>query len=238
MKKYLVGGLIGFVSACLLGLLTMFLAFGYSFEAWLLTMNAELNASLSDFPEEIAFYSDSGENFDTMYQLDAKFLDDYSIIPEYRGFSLIREQPVREFSKTDFRAVCVKSIRDFHMDFAVTLDEDSRTTLKDSFAENGPDFSYSPAESGYRKHYFFVAVGDLIASFWVTGEGAQGYADAVTENPDQPDFLLAVPFNQLNNFGSYLANWMVNEPPVGCTPDIDPSSLPGWDTIVGLHWEQ
>ncbi len=240
MKKYLIGGVIGFLAAPLAGLLFLYIQLGpTSALYWLYDWNATISASLEELPEDAEYYSELGNSYGTFYEVKSTFMDDFSISPKYHRLGFYLLDPVVEFQKEDYRSVCIQSfdLDTWRMNVAITLGKEARNTLATSFSQSSSSYFHPLMQDVYQKRYVIEAETDLIKTFWVSGDGALKYRDAVENAPDEPDFILSVPLDQLLSFQRYLAEGMLDAPPTGCTPDIDPTRLPGWAVVVLPYWK-
>lgn len=231
MKKYLIGGVLGFIAAPVLGSLLLYVRYGIQplYLLLFLTNNEPMH-------EERAAYSEGGFSYFTDYALSAPFLDTESDVSWVRPFGFFREEPVILFTKEDYQSVCLRSFDRYNFELEVTLHPEIRTILQDSFAETGEQFEDGFTDESYKKRYFLEAGGDLIKSFWVSDDGAEAYRQAVTNTPGAADFVLTVPMGQLENFLLYMKNDMTHQAPMGCTPDIRPEQIPVWEEIVSSIW--
>jgi len=232
MKKYLIGGFIGFLIMPLSFILFILAKFGPEPFYSLLLMGNQPN-----LPEELEKYHQSAAPYYTDYGLEAPFLDDDSLISHSRDLGIYREEPIQQWSKGDYTSVCLNSFDSTAFDVAVTLSPDARKTLLKSLEFTNEKFTDSLADGGYEKRYYIEAGGNRIFWFWVTGGGAKSYAEAIKKTPEKPDFILKVPLEQLYNFQFYLVNGMIDQPLKGCTPNINPNQIPAWQDVVIPFWE-
>lgn len=229
MKKYLIGGVVGFFAMPLLAFLILLHTSG----ADLLHL---INHVFNDAPQEK--YREPANKFYTGYGLKAPFIDNYSYVDYLRSFLIYREEPVLDLEPEDFRSLCIQSFDEDSFELAVSLTPQAREILRQSFAEAGDQFHSSFADGGYGKRYFIETSNDFIIWFWVTGGGAHNYANAQENKPEEPDFILSVPLGQLDNFQFYLSNGITDALPTGCTSDVKPEQMPGWNSVVVPFWEK
>lgn len=239
MKKYLIGGVIGFITAPLVGLLVLYIQLGSMAQYWLYDWNAKINADFDDLPEESEQYTQPADDFYTEYRIASSFMDETSEWISYRNLGFYHLDPVINFKKEDYRSVCVQSFDFAKLDLAITLGDNARNKLIESFAQNSDTSYYHPTNSDdYRKRYIIEAKHNLITSIWISGGGAQNYKSAVEAAPNEPDFVLSVPIDQLENLQYYLTEGMTDAPPEGCTLDVNPNDHPGWAAVVLPYWKK
>lgn len=228
MRKYLIGGLVGFLVPPIALMLFLLLTFG----------SEPFYHAFTDpgYPEETEGYRNEADYYSTDYKLEAAFLDEDSIISHNRPMGLYREEPVIAFDKRDYQSVCVSHYDAEYMDFAITLTANARDKVLESFQYQEAKFENSFREGGFEKRYYLEASGNRIFWFWVTGGGAAAYETAIKAAPAQPDMILKVPMDQLYNFQFYLINGMTDKPPLGCTPDVDPRKMPAWMDLIIPFW--
>lgn len=231
MKKYIIGGIIGFLALPLSGAVFLFISAGIQPFYTLYYLFAT-----EPLPEELEKYHGNAYSNSTDYVLNGAFLDEDSFTTVSRGFLVYREEPVVNLHKTDFASVCMSSFDADSFDVAITLTPEARETLGASFSETGEAFKNTFAPGGFTKRYFIEAGGDPISWFWVSGGGARSYEAALKADPTHPDMILKVPMEQLYNFQFYLINEMTDTPPLGCTPDVDPRKMPAWMTVIIPFW--
>lgn len=239
MKKYLIGGVIGFVTAPLVGFLFLYIQLGSMAQYWLYDWNAKINADLDDLPEGSEYYSQPAEDYFTRYSITSPFMDEASDMISYRNLGFYHLDPVINFKKEDYRSVCVQSYDFAEINLAITLGDNARAKLIESFAQNSETSYYHPTNSDdFRKRYIIEAKDDLIASLWLSGGGAQNYKSTIGAAPNEPDFVLSVPVDQLENLQYYLTEGMTDAPPEGCTPEVNPNDHPGWAAVVIPYWKK
>lgn len=239
MKKYLIGGVIGFLVAPLVGLLYLYIQLGSMTSFWLDDRSAEINTDFDNLQDDTDYYRQPAENYLTRYRMIAPFMDETSEWISYRNLGFYHLDPVINFQKEDYRSVCIQSFDADKMDLAVTLNDEARGKLIESFSQNSDTSYYHPLDSNdFRKRYVIEAKGGLLISLLISGSGAQTYKNAVEAAPNEPDFVLSVHFTQLENLQYYLTEGMTDTPPEGCTPEVNPSEIPGWKTVVLPYWKK
>lgn len=235
MKKFIFGCLSGIGLMLLLPLVVIAYMGGAN---GLMMLGYLISGKQEPLPQELEKYHKEAYYYHTDYELDAPFIDGDSATTHNRHLGLYREEPVQEFYKDDYERVCISKFNSGHFDVAIKLLPDVREKLAKDFDLNADRFSSFASPGGYTKRYYVEAGGDRMVWFWVSGGGAEQYHKAITNNPDQFDFTLRVPLGQLYNFQFYLINGMTDAPLEGCTPDVDPSSIPNWATIVDEFWAE
>lgn len=233
MRQYAIGFGIGSLLTPLIGFL-VFIGI-YGMQPVLMVYNVFMTEPM---PEEARNKIAVPHSYHTDFRVRAPFLEELSDYSLTRPFRVFREEPVIESTKSDYQSICVRSFSSESLDLAITLEPSVRRRLLESFTTFNSRAAPDLNGDGYRKRYFIEAKGDRIAWFWVSSSGAAAYRNALQANLEAPDLVLTVPMRHLFNIHYYMRDDMADAPPSGCTPDINPEEIPGWNYVVDEIWRK
>lgn len=224
MIKYLVGVVSGVLLVMILPLLKSWYDTGHFF--------AQPGANLSD-PSQ--YYRARGDDGISDYKLVGDFLDpEIADVHHLTPLTFFRQVPALRLTKETHKSTCVQSFDDRHFTVAFELYPEARQKMLDVLRyQDRTNFQFA---SGPQQRYVLEANGDRLTWFWQNDKGTQQYADQLTEGEKRYDFVLQVPFHQLETFQRYLQSSIADFPLEGCTPDVDVHSVPHWDDIVADTW--
>ena len=232
MKKYLLGIIFGFLSLPWVVALFLYLYDGPQPFRALSTLFVETHNS-----DKWADYKKDAYSYDTDYKISGTFLDEESHTTYQKGLMIFEENPIIELGLGSYESACIQSFNNQSFDVAITLSSEERQRLIAGFATIGVPVD-NILVSGTQKRYFMEIGGDRVSWFWVSESGARSYQSATQVSPDAPDFVISVPMGQLYNFQAYTYNSIGDAPLGGCTSDINPEEMPGWNAVATPFWQE